>query len=223
MLRVGTKYAICIIGGAIHGTERATGECLSFMEDETMKYLKRLTVVAVMAAMVVALVCGQAMAQQGRPNRGPGNRGGISNPGGGNRGPAAAQRRGGRSSGGFDLNRMIESRMQRYKDEMGFSDDEWQAVSPLLKNVLMKQAESMMRGFGGRGRGPEATANPTVDALRKALDDDQTSAAKFKSLIKDYRADVKKKQEELKKARAELLDVLTARQEAYLLLRGILE
>jgi hypothetical protein len=199
-----------------------------FVEVKIMIKLMRVMVIVLVAAVAVAMVCESAVAQDqrgrgGGGDRGPGGRGGGDRgPGGGDRGP------GGMGGGGFDVERMTEMRMERFRDDevLGFSEEEWTVISPLLKGVLMKQTEAFSRGFGGRGRGPDAEQDQSkepIDMLRAALEDEKTPSEKIEALLKKHRADLKKKQEDLKKAQAELKDVLSIRQEAYLVTRGILE
>lgn len=196
-----------------------------------MKSFVMVMVVLVVAAMVVTLACESAVAQDQRGGRDRGRGGGDRGPGGGGFGgrggggdrPPGGDR--GMGGGGFDLGRMTEMQMERYRNDenLGFSEDEWTVIAPLLKSVLMKRTEAFARGFGGRGRGDEGSGNTKMDALRAALEDENVSASKIESLLKAYRDDLKKKQDELKKARAELRDVLSIRQEALFVLRGILE
>ena len=205
-----------------------------------MKNLMRVMVMVVVAAMLVTLAYESAVAQDQRPDGGGRGRGGDRGQGGGGFGGRGGGDRGmgggdrgmgggdrGMGGGGFDIERITEMRMERFRDDevLGFSDEEWTVISPLLKNVMMKQTEAFSRGFGSRGRpgGSEGSGDSAMDALRAALEDKDTSAGKIESLLKALRDDVKKKQEALKKARAELRDVLTIRQEAYLVTRGVLE
>jgi len=94
----------------------------------------------------------------------------------------------------------------------------------------------MMGGMGGRGgrggpggpgggRGGFANMFPTdpnVEALQKVIDGNG-SATQIKAAVDKLRDARKQKQEELTKAQASLREVLTARQEAILIVNGMLE
>lgn len=200
-----------------------------FVEVKIVKHLMSVMVMVVVATMVVTLACESAVAQDQRPDRGGRGRGGFGGRGGGgDRGPGG---RGGdrpMGDGGFDIERMTEMRLERFHNDeaLGFSEEEWTVISPRLKSVLIKQTEAFTRGFGGgrgRDRGGQEDDDSTRGALRSALEDEDTPAGKIETLLNAHRKDVKKKQDALKKAQTELRDVLSIRQEAYFVLRNILE
>lgn len=154
---------------------------------------------------------------------------GQERPGGGGR----------RWGGGFDREQMRQRMAQRLKEALGASDEEWTVIGPLLERVqtLSREARGGMasrfgRGgrFGGpRGRPGEPGAEREPSAvekaaaeLRAALEDQSTAAAQVKTKLTAYREAREQAREKLAKAQAELREVLTLRQEAQLVLMGML-
>jgi hypothetical protein len=158
--------------------------------------------------------------------------------------------RGGR--GNFDPAQMRTMMMQRMKEQLAATDDEWKAIEPLVTNVMEKQAAARtgggIGGFmggrrggpGGPGGGPQPAdqgpggnrgggrggfgpaSNPEVEALQKAIDA-KAPAKEIEARLKALRDARVKREEDLKKAREELRKVLTITQEAQLVLGGILD
>ena len=138
---------------------------------------------------------------------------------------------------------------ERLKTALKASDEEMGVIAPLIEKVFTKQREAMGGrgfGFGGRrsGGGPSATGtpgapgapgangapqgprpgdSPAADALQKALDAEGTSTAEIKAKLDAVREARKKALAELEQARADLSKVLTQRQEATLVLMGVLQ
>jgi exonuclease VII small subunit len=146
--------------------------------------------------------------------------------------------------------RFQEMMLARLKERLGSTDEEWQVLEPQLKKILELQAKTRMMGFGGFGgfgrrggqnQGPDgggpggpggpgmggpggqSSAMPETDALRKAVDDTNTSDDALASALKAYRDAREKNDTELKAAREELRKVVTTKQEASLVLSGILD
>jgi hypothetical protein len=149
---------------------------------------------------------------------------------------------------GFDPEQMRERMMDRMKTELQTSDEEWAVIQPLLQNVMLKQREATAGRMGGmgafagqRGRpdgpgqaqaqgaraGRPGVAQPAgteqVEALSKALESPNTSASELKQRLAAVRTARQKAEAELKQAREELRQVLTVRQEANLVLMGIMD
>ena len=159
---------------------------------------------------------------------------------------AQAQGQGGR--GGFDPAQMQQRMMESYQETLGMSADEFKAVQPLIEGVMTKQRETMGmgRGFGGggfgrarggpgggggggqggdpgqgnRGRGFGGEPSPEQTALQQAVESGTPSEIKAK--LEAYREARKKKEADLQDAREKLRKVLTQKQEAALVLRGLL-
>ncbi|MCF7762839.1 MAG: hypothetical protein K9N62_04125 [Verrucomicrobia bacterium] len=143
---------------------------------------------------------------------------------------------------GFDPEQMRQRMMERYQEALGVSSAEWSAIEPLVTSVMEKQRSAAGGGrgfaFGGRGgrggpggaagqgggrggRGGGGDASPEVAALEAAIE--AGDAAGIKAKLADYRASRKKAAAELQQARESLRKVLTAKQEAQLVLMGTLD
>jgi hypothetical protein len=142
---------------------------------------------------------------------------------------------------------MMDRMMNNIKGQLGVTDDEWTVLQPKVQKVMDLSRELMSSrfgGFGGRGgrggRGggagggyaaaPEAPpAEPTSEiadktkALNDALDNkdsDPKDIAQKLAAVRDARERVKA---DLIKAQGELKELLTPRQEARLVLLGMLD
>ena len=127
----------------------------------------------------------------------------------------------------------------RMKTMLKVSDEEWSVIQPLVEKVQAKQRETMagrFGGFGGRGGrgGPgrdrdgasSASARPgatEAEALRTAVENENTSPDELKAKLTAVREQRKKSEAELEATREELRKVLTVRQEAALVSMGVLE
>jgi Ca2+-binding EF-hand superfamily protein len=138
-------------------------------------------------------------------------------------GPAVRQ--GDRAQRGqFDPARMMEGMLGRYKETLGSTDEEWKVIEPLLKKVLEARMETRMGGFGRRpGAEPSSGANTEAEALRSTLDSQKATPDEIKAKLAAFRAAQKKKEDALAKSREELRKVLTVKQEANLVLSGVLD
>jgi transposase len=137
---------------------------------------------------------------------------------------------------------------ERIKTQLKATDEEWAVIQPLLENVQTKMRETMMSRFAGMAgaggpprRGPAGEApgaSPAADRperraqrpvstesadLRTALENDQTSNTDIKAKLEALRASRKRGEDELAQARADLKKVLSLRQEATLVMMGMLD
>ena len=133
---------------------------------------------------------------------------------------------------------------KRMQDQMGATDDEWKVLEPKIQKVRELQQASrggFGGGFGGFGnRGPRgdrpAGYNPAsqpaekqsdtqkaADALREALKNKDAKPEALKKALTTLRDARAKAKTDLDKARKDLQDVLTVRQEAALVAAGVLE
>jgi hypothetical protein len=163
--------------------------------------------------------------------------------------PVAAQgRQGGQGGpgGNFDPEQMRQRMMERYREDLGVKgDDEWKLISERIQKVTEARRDvGFGGGFGRMGRpgGPGAPAGgndtqgdqnqrrrnpfgtePSVAAteLQQAIDGN-ASADQIKVKLAKYREDRKAKQAALDKAQDELKKVLSVKQEAVAVLRGLL-
>jgi hypothetical protein len=152
---------------------------------------------------------------------------------------------------GGDRMEQFRQRMNEHlKTALKVTDDEWSVIQPLLEKVQMKQRESFSGRFGGfgggrrggqggaaeasgtnaggnnggdRGNRPERPKSPEVEALQKAIDSESTSTDEIKAKLQALRDSRKKSAAELEQAQEDLRKVLTQRQEATLVMMGMLQ
>jgi dynactin complex subunit len=119
---------------------------------------------------------------------------------------------------------MQEMMMQRLKETLGASDEEWQALEPLVSEVMTARRDLMVGRMGRGRRGGDAdTSFPEAAALSEVVEKEGATAEEIQAKLAAFRAAKDKKTEELKQAQEALKKVLTAKQEAALVLRGILD
>lgn len=156
----------------------------------------------------------------------------------GQRGPSGAQQQGQRGPGsgprgGFDRAAMQERMAEMMKERMGATDEEWTVIKPRLEEVMkLSQNTGGMRGMFGRGRGnrgdqpaetPTEPVQIAVDDLQKTLDKEAPTAAEIKAKLAALRGAREKNKQQLVIAQQKLKDVLTIKQEAMLVMMGMLE
>lgn len=146
-----------------------------------------------------------------------------------------------RQRGNWDPAQMQQRIMERYQQELGFTNDtEWDAVKPLVQKVMEARRDAMSgmgRGMFGPRRGGDRNngdnnrprrggffgqPSPQAEALQKAIDDN-APASQIKDLLAKYREVQKTKQAALEDAQANLKKVLTPKQEAQAVLLGLVE
>ncbi len=141
------------------------------------------------------------------------------------------ERGNGKRWGGYEEFR--QKMNERLKASLKLSDEEWNAIAPLVEKVQAKQRDVMYGRFGGGGGRPrgnessaEAAARPGAaesTALRAALENEATTPDDLKAKLNAVRENRKKLTTELEALREDLRKVLTVRQEAVLVASGILE
>jgi hypothetical protein len=169
-----------------------------------------------------------AQDQPGQGGRGPGG------PGGGPGGP------GGR--GNFDPEQFRQRIAERMKEVLGANDEEWGVIQPKLEKVMTLQRQSaggrgMGMLFGGRGgRGPggdrgsrggpfgddDSAVSQRSRELQQAVESN-ASSDELKAKLAALREARAKAREDLTKAQTELRELLTMKQEASLVMMGMLE
>jgi len=157
-----------------------------------------------------------AIAQQDAGGGGGGGGGGRGNRGGG--------------GGNFDPAQMRQQMMDRMKEQLGATDDEWKVLMPKIEKVMQAQRDSsgggfggMMGGRGGRGgnnQAPETPIGKAAQDLRTTLENKDAKADEISAKLKAYREVRESAQQALAQAQKELKEVLTLRQEAILVLSG---
>ncbi|MCS1406874.1 MAG: hypothetical protein M2R45_00029 [Verrucomicrobia subdivision 3 bacterium] len=144
--------------------------------------------------------------------------------------------------GGFDRSQFMDRMTERIQETLEVSDDEWTVLKPLIVRVIEQQFANRGNRFagfgGGRGRGGNDgnrergnrgergerggdNNNSSTVNLREAIKSGNDD--KIKSELAAYRAAQKKRADELKKVRNDLRQVLTFKQEANLVLMGLLD
>jgi Spy/CpxP family protein refolding chaperone len=120
-----------------------------------------------------------------------------------------------RSRGNYSPEAMLEALRKR----LGVTDDaEWSVIAARITAVrTLQRSTGAFGGFRGGGGG-----NPEQQALREAISD-QLPDAEIKARLERFRAVRKENQAKLDQARADLAAVLTVRQEAMLVMLGLLQ
>jgi hypothetical protein len=160
--------------------------------------------------------------------------------------------RDGQRGGMFDPARMRQMMEQRMKEQLGATDAEWQVLGPRLTKVMNLSRQTgggmgrMMMGRRGRqggpqggpqdqqrgdrrgGRGPFGGGEPTAvdtaaEALQTTLSNTEATPEDIKAKLTAFRSAKEKAKQELAKAQQDLRQVLTLRQEAQLVLMGMLD
>lgn len=145
--------------------------------------------------------------------------------------------------GNFDPAQMREQRMNDLKERLGATDDEWKVLQPKLTKVMDAQRESFGAMFGGRGgrggrggdRGgdqaqnnrpnnmPESKLMKAQSELRTTLENKTAANADVQAKLKAYREARDKARADLQAAQKDLKEVCSVRQEAALVMAGMLE
>jgi len=168
-----------------------------------------------------------AFAQE-QPGTGGGNQQDRGNRGNGND-------RGNR--GNFDPAAMRERFSTMIKEQMGATDDEWKVIQPKLDKVMTAQRDAR-GGMGGmfrrRDNGGDSNNNQSSDRQRSAVEQAQTdlrtlldnkdaSADQITAKLTALREAREKAKTELVSAQKDLKEVLSQRQEAVLVMMGMLD
>lgn len=140
---------------------------------------------------------------------------------------------------GFDMEGMQQRMMERMKEQMSATDDEWKVIEPRLSKVMTLNRQSLGARFGGMGRrgfGPGGQDRPRPESdqetsavqkaqqtLEQTLENESAPAADIKARLTALREAREKAKQELAAAQQELREVLTLRQEAQLVMMGMLD
>jgi len=159
---------------------------------------------------------------------------------------------GGRNRGGggnrWDPAEMRQRMRERMKEMLGASDEELQVLEPKIEHVMQLQRDAGgfgrgmfggMRGRGGpggpggdradrpdRGPNPDQPQSPVQTKLRElqtVLDNKDASPDEIKAKLVELRDARTKAKEALTKAQTELRELLTQRQEAVMVMMGMLD
>jgi hypothetical protein len=149
----------------------------------------------------------------------------------------AQNRQGG---GQFDPSRFKEERMNRLKEDMAASAEEWTVIQPKLDKVLTAQFSQIASRFGGFGRtrggdrggdqgnraarpGSDSPVGKASAELRDAVEKKDTPQEEIATKLKNLREAKAKAKADLEAAQKDLQAVLTPRQEAVLVSNNVLE
>ena len=119
--------------------------------------------------------------------------------------------------------------MDRLKETLGASDDEWKVLQPKLEQLMnasreMRSGGSMFgRSRGGSDREPETATGKASQELRKLLDNKDARPGEIQEKLSALRAAREKAKANVATAQKELKELLTQRQEATLVMYGMLE
>lgn len=187
---------------------------------------------AIPVVAVVLVVLAAAIAQEGQRESGErGQRDGAGQEQRGERGERGER-------GNWDPAQMRQRMMDGMKEQLQVSDEEWGVLQPKIEKVMNAQRESrggMGRrggpmGWGGRDgerrdeNAPEPTElERTSRELRSVLEDQSAPASDVAAKLTAYRDARAKAVANLTAARNELKELLTQRQEAVLVMSGLLE
>ncbi len=140
--------------------------------------------------------------------------------------------RGGERRGNWDPQQMRQRMLSNVKEQLKASDEEWSVLQAKVEAVMTAQRNSRA-GWGGGRRGggpgegernqPETEIGKAARDLRTSLENENASADEIKTRLEAYRAAREKAAADLEAARSELRELLTQRQEAALVMSGMLE
>ena len=139
----------------------------------------------------------------------------------------------------FDPEQRRQQMLERMKEALGATDEEWKALGPRVEKV--QTLSSQLRGGQGmRGmftrraprreepERPEPARKPTevekaLQELQTVLDKEEAKPDEIKKKLTTLRGAREKVKQELAKAQKALRELLTVRQEAQLVLMGMLD
>jgi len=151
--------------------------------------------------------------------------------------------------GGFDLSALLEPGaiekriLDYYKQQLKPTEEEWKILEPRLNKVLQLNQDTqpgsitgMIRQFTDRLRRTQGEAKneeektekqnavqKAMTELQDTLNKEAPSSAEIRAKIAAYKGAKEKAKQELLQAQKELTEVLTLKQEAVLLMLGVLD
>ena len=190
------------------------------------KWQKWMSGLAVLCALAIGL--SSAWAQPGGEGRVRGERGAR-----GERGERMAEgrQRGERGVADREMgDQMRQRRQQRWQQALGLNDDELAVVEPMIEKVqeLARQTRggAMMMAARRGAAEEDAAVSPVAQAtreLRTLINREDATAEQMQAQLAVLRAARELGAAELAQAQTELREVLTQRQEAQLVLMGVLD
>jgi hypothetical protein len=131
---------------------------------------------------------------------------------------------------GWDPAQARERMSNWMKEQLAVNDEEWKVIQPKVEKVFNVRRDASGGGgfFGGRSRGgdesaPKSTVQQASSDLRATLDKKESTADEIKSKLTALREAREKAKVDLVTAQKELKEVLTQRQEATMVMLGMLD
>ncbi len=187
---------------------------------------RKAVVILMCVAAIGLFYVGQAICQEAQEDRGD-------------------QQQQNRGRNGRDPAQMRQRMMDRMKDTLGATDEEWKALGPKVEKVMTLSMDArggigmmMGRGMMGRNRGgQDASSRPARDnqsqpqsevakatqALSAVLDKGDAAPDEIKTALTKLRDIKAKAKTDLEAAQKDLREVLSVRQEARLVMMGMLD
>ena len=137
-----------------------------------------------------------------------------------------------------DFAQMRQRMSERLKEMLAASDDEWKVLQPRIEAIQQQKRDSgggmggMMFGGGGGGfrppgspgdDQPKSEVQQKAADLRTVTDNKDSKPVDIKEKVAALRAAKEKSKAELQKQQAELREIVTIRQEAVLIMLGVMD
>ncbi|MDB5175010.1 MAG: hypothetical protein JWM97_3320 [Phycisphaerales bacterium] len=176
-----------------------------------------------LSVLLALITCAAVPAFGQAPPPGGGGQGG---PGGGPGGP------GGGPGGRPDFAQMRKMFEERMKQQLEVNDDQWAAIQPKIEKIQQLQRDASGRGFGrgpggpGGPGGPDQQLSPVqekVKALQEAVASPDATPEDVKAKLEALRHAKAEARKELAKAQDDLRTALNLKQEAVLVVMGMLD
>jgi len=142
-------------------------------------------------------------------------------------------------SGRFDPERMRQAMLERLKETLGATDEDWKVLGPRVEKVQtlssqLRSRRGMAAMFMRRGprrdvpEGSEATREQTKlekaqQELRTTLENQEAKPKEIQEKLTALRTVREKVKQDMARAQQQLRELLTTRQEAQLVLMGLLD
>lgn len=131
----------------------------------------------------------------------------------------------------WDPEQFRQRMMERMKEQLGVGDTEWKVLSPRIEKVMTLSRETSVRSGSRRRRRdddrpqeePTTAVGKAAAKLRTLLEAEKADPEAIKTALNELRSARLKAMQELDKARAQLKELITVKQEAQLVMMGILE
>ena len=122
--------------------------------------------------------------------------------------------------------KMHKQQLERIKKELAVTDEEWAVIKPRVEKVM----DLSWHGFAmppaqseEKADNPEAAVHKAISELDKATKKESPSTVEIKAKLAALRGAKEKQKQQVSAAQQKLKEVLTIRQEAILVINGLLE